>query len=98
MGGPASGVVLLILQVVSIRRAGWSLGDHHTVNTSRGFIIKLADKLGWRAADVQPWLDGTFPFDADRAGQVAQVLQLDVPMFVGKALEVTLRSSEGGHS
>lgn len=56
---------------------------------------KLADKLGWRAADVQPWLDGTFSFDADRADQIGRALQLDVPMFVGKALEVTLRSAEG---
>ncbi|MGY3581406.1 hypothetical protein ACVIGB_000524 [Bradyrhizobium sp. USDA 4341] len=59
---------------------------------------KLADKLGWSAADVQPWFDGTFAFDADRAGRIAKVLELDVPMFVGKALEVTLRSSEGGRS
>jgi len=59
---------------------------------------KLADKLGWSAADVQPWLDGAFVFDVDRAGQLAKVLQLDVPMFVGKALEVSLRSVEGGQS
>jgi len=61
-------------------------------------VEKLADKLGWRAADVQPWLDGTFVFDADRAGQIGRSMQLDVPMFVGKALEVTLRSAEGGRS
>jgi hypothetical protein len=59
---------------------------------------KLAGKLGWSAADVQPWIDGTFAFDADRAIQVAKLLQLDVPMFVGKALEVTLRSAEGRRS
>lgn len=58
---------------------------------------KLADKLGWSAAEVQPWLDGAFAFDVDRAGQIAKVLQLDVPMFVSKALEVTLRA-EGGRS
>jgi hypothetical protein len=57
---------------------------------------KLANKLGWSTADVQSWLDGTFAFDTERAGQIAKALQLDVPMFVGKALEVTLRSSEGG--
>lgn len=58
---------------------------------------KLADKLGWSAAEVRPWLDGAFAFDVDRAGQIAKVLQLDGPMFVGKALEVTLRA-EGGRS
>jgi hypothetical protein len=59
---------------------------------------RLAAKLGWTTADVQPWLDGTFAFDIERAGRIAEVLQLDVPMFVGKALEVTLRSAEGGRS
>jgi hypothetical protein len=47
---------------------------------------------------VQPWLDGTFVFDTERACEIAKALQLDVPMFVGKALEVTLRSAEGGGS
>ena len=63
-----------------------------------GSAEKLADKLDWNAADVQLWLDGTFVFDAERAGQIAKALQIDVPMFVGKALEVTLRSAEGGRS
>jgi hypothetical protein len=34
----------------------------------------------------------------ERAREIAKSLQLDVPMFVGKALEVTLRSAEGGRS
>jgi hypothetical protein len=54
---------------------------------------KLAGKLGWKDADTQPWFDGTFVFDAERAGEIAKFLQLDIPMFVGKALEVTLRSA-----
>ena len=53
---------------------------------------RLAASLGWPAADVQSWLDGAFTFDVERASQIAKALQLDVPMFVGKALEVTLRS------
>lgn len=56
---------------------------------------KLAEKLGWK---VQPWFDGTFAFDVERAREIAKSSQLDVPMFVGKALEVTLRSAEGGRS
>lgn len=59
---------------------------------------KLAAKLGWAAEDVQAWLDGTFAFDAERAREIAKSLQLDVPMFVGKAIEVTLRSAEGDRS
>ncbi|GAB9163883.1 hypothetical protein BDS110ZK25_70500 [Bradyrhizobium diazoefficiens] len=61
-----------------------------------GAAARLAADLGWAATDVQPWLDGSFDFDADRAGRIAKALDLDVPLFVGKALEVTLRSSKGG--
>lgn len=43
---------------------------------------------------MQPWIEGRFAFDVD--GQLAKVLQLNVPMLVGKALEVTLRPAEGG--
>ena len=57
---------------------------------------RLAATLGWPIADVRSWFDGSFTFDVERAGQIAKALQLDVPMFVGKALEVTLRSSNGG--
>ncbi|ACE99676.1 hypothetical protein IP86_17585 [Rhodopseudomonas sp. AAP120] len=61
-----------------------------------GAADRLANVLGWPAADLQPWLDGSFSFDVERAGQVAEALELDVPMFVGKALEVTLRTPKGG--
>jgi hypothetical protein len=61
-------------------------------------VDKIAGKLGWNAADVQPWIDGTFAFDIERAREIAKSLQLDVPMFVGKALEVALRSAEGSRS
>jgi hypothetical protein len=56
----------------------------------------LAEKLGWTADDIKSWFDGSFVFDAERAGQIASALRLDAPMFVGKALEVTLRSAQGG--
>lgn len=59
---------------------------------------ELAAKLGWAAEDVRAWLDGTFVFNAERACEIAKSLQIDVPMFVGKAIEVTLRSAEGGRS
>jgi hypothetical protein len=45
-----------------------------------------------------PWCKGTFQFDAEKASQIAVQLGVDVPLFVGKALEVSLRrdsASEG---
>lgn len=59
---------------------------------------EFADTIGWTVDQVKAWLDGTFTFDPQRAGHLAQMLELDVPLFVGKALEVTLRSAEGARS
>lgn len=57
-------------------------------------------KLGWSAEQVQAWCDGTYRFDGETAATLAKALDVDVPMFVGKALEVTLRrdlpQSKGG--
>jgi hypothetical protein len=47
--------------------------------------------LGWNPSDVEDWRKGAQTFDADLARQLAKALDLDVPLFVGKALEVTLR-------
>lgn len=57
---------------------------------------QLAEKTGLTADEVKTWFDGTFAFDTERARQLAQSLELDVPLFVGKALEVSLRSTGGG--
>jgi hypothetical protein len=57
---------------------------------------RLAEKIGWPAEDITAWLDGTFVFDLPRACALAESLEFDVPLFVGKALEVSLRSAEGG--
>lgn len=59
---------------------------------------QLAEKTGWTADEVKAWFDGTFAFDTERARHLAQSLELDVPLFVGKALEVSLRSTAGGQS
>jgi hypothetical protein len=48
---------------------------------------------GWTEDEIKAWFDGSFAFDADRARLIAQSLDIDVPMFVGKALEVSLRSA-----
>lgn len=56
---------------------------------------KDAEKeLGWPQATIDQWIDGSQTFDQDRARFLAQALDLEVPLFVGKALEVTLRRDE----
>jgi hypothetical protein len=47
--------------------------------------------LGWTEEEVKQWMNGSFQFDAEHASQLAQALDFDVPSFVGKALEVSLR-------
>ena len=59
---------------------------------------QLAQKAGLPAQEIKAWFDGTFAFDTECARQLAQSLELDVPLFVGKALEVSLRSNAGGRS
>ena len=71
-------------------------GRHPAAARQSKSSARLAADLGWPASDVQPWFDGSFSFDVERAGQIAKALELDVPMFVGKALEVTLRFPKGG--
>ena len=41
--------------------------------------------------DFESWCNGSFRFDEIRARELAQALDFDVPLFVGKALEVSLR-------
>jgi len=53
--------------------------------------------LGWNADEFESWRDGTFAFDEAHAHQLAEAFDLDVPLFVGKALELTLRRKSDGH-
>jgi hypothetical protein len=55
------------------------------------------EKAGFTDKESQAWFDGSFAFDAARTRLLAQTLDIDVPLFVGKAMEVTLRS-EGSRS
>jgi hypothetical protein len=82
----------------AIRDAETPKALSHLVHLAAGSDTadSLAAKVGRSTADVQPWLDGSFIFEVERASQIAKALQMDVPMFVGKALEVTLRSPKGG--
>ncbi|MGW9819335.1 hypothetical protein ACUXK4_001899 [Methylorubrum extorquens] len=45
----------------------------------------------WSATEMASWETGSFAFDAGRAAELATGLDIDVPLFVGKALEVSLR-------
>jgi hypothetical protein len=47
--------------------------------------------LGWTEEKLTSWLDGTQVFSAEDAVHLAKAIGLDVPLFVGKAQEVTLR-------
>lgn len=49
------------------------------------------DALGWTTDETEQWCRGSFQFDESRARQLAQAFDFDVPLFVGKALEVSLR-------
>jgi hypothetical protein len=54
--------------------------------------------LGWSEEEVDRWCNGTFQFDAKRAAQLAEAFEFDVPLFVGKALEVSLRRDKDATS
>lgn len=48
-------------------------------------------ELRWSDKEIDRWCNGSFDFDSERAAQLAKALEFDVPLFVGKALEVSLR-------
>ncbi|MDR3451155.1 MAG: hypothetical protein P4M15_15655 [Alphaproteobacteria bacterium] len=54
---------------------------------------KAPSALGWSAEELENWRNGTQIFSEDKAKQLARAFDFDVPLFVGKALEVTLRHS-----
>ncbi len=57
---------------------------------------------GFTAEEIKAWEDGSFEFDVGKAARLAEELDLDPPLFVGKALEVSLRRNcpvtEGGQA
>lgn len=59
------------------------------------------DALAWSPDEIKAWREGTFTFDVTKAQELARALDFDVPRFVGKALEVSLRrdaQAKGGRS
>ena len=62
----------------------------------RLWTIDVPSVLGWSAPEVEAWVAGTQDFDVVKAQVLAEALDLDVPLFVGKALEVTFRRDHDG--
>ena len=85
---PQQGFFVVHFQGVDTREAAETLNG----------VVLSAEPLDDPDALWAHELVGSFAFDVDRAREIGKSLQLDVPMFVGKALEVTLRSAEGGRS
>ena len=58
----------------------------------------LEIEVGQPAETMEAWFKGSFTFDAALAQHLAEKLGLEVPLFVGKALEVSLRrdANQGG--
>jgi hypothetical protein len=54
-------------------------------------LIGPGDEPPLPADRLAGWKDGTFAFDHQDAERLAEALDLDVPLFVGKALEVSIR-------
>jgi hypothetical protein len=54
-------------------------------------LASFSNLVGVSEDKLMPWSDGTFAFDADIAERIALVIGLDVPMFVAKALETSMR-------
>lgn len=51
-------------------------------------------ELEWPAEQVHSWSDGSYRFDIEAATRLAKALDVDAPLFVGKALELSLRRDE----
>lgn len=87
----------LLEQLQNIRSAE-ALGRlvRDRVLASFASVCDAADRLGWSATDLELWLNGDQEFEARRAQALADALDLDVPVFVGKALEVSLRRDLAG--
>ncbi len=52
---------------------------------------KAPEKLEWPSNRFEAWLNGSQEFDETEAQQLADGFGIDVPLFVGKARETTLR-------
>ncbi|MBM6582984.1 hypothetical protein ILT44_22530 [Microvirga sp. BT689] len=69
---------------------GLVVSKHHLLITNHSSTDRFLS-AGFSPEEMKAWEDGTFQFEAERAAKLAEVLDLEVPSFVGKALEVSLR-------
>lgn len=74
------------------------LHEHIAEITSSETFSHVVSRLVWRVNEaplppdrLEEWKNGSFVFNADEAARLAEALDVDVPLFVGKALEVSLR-------
>jgi hypothetical protein len=78
---------------------GLVIGRYHFLIANRSSTGSYLP-AGFSLEEIRAWEDGTFQFDAERAAKLAEMLDLEVALFVGKALEVSLRRdrpmTEGG--
>ena len=52
---------------------------------------EAAQLMRWKPNELDAWISGEQAFDEKKAIDLANLLDLDCPTFVGKAHEVTLR-------
>lgn len=56
-----------------------------------GSPSEASTALSWNPSVIESWEKGEQIFDIDQALQIAKAIDVDGPLFVGKALELTLR-------
>ncbi|TXN65375.1 hypothetical protein FV228_15825 [Methylobacterium sp. WL18] len=76
-----------------ISRSNFTSADkaHFQINQ----MPKGIKSLDWSLEELKSWRDGSFRFDQEKALKLAEALGLNVPLFAGKALEVSLRRDMG---
>jgi hypothetical protein len=53
--------------------------------------ISEVDQVDFATFDFESWCNGTFEFNKQDAVELAKKLEIDIPIFVGKALELSMR-------
>lgn len=70
----------------------------HLVGRRLSSVFGPPDKapavLGWTLSEIEKWTKGQQSFDAGSARKLAEALDFNVPLFVGKTLEVTMRRDQ----
>jgi hypothetical protein len=82
-----------LLEQLQAVRSTMSLGQFIQQRISYSFTTnnEFAHHMQLEASELEAWISGNQAFDLEQARELAYVLDLDIPVFVGKTLEVTLR-------